>query len=69
MNDEQFIGGAPWRRKSGRARVHHRPVECSGCRKQMINALRQAIPNMLHDMPKLVAELVTEGNEAPDHVH
>jgi hypothetical protein len=36
---------------------------------QMIKALRQAIPDILRNMPKLVAELVAEDNEAPDHVH
>jgi hypothetical protein len=44
-------------------------VECRGCRKQMIKAPRRAIPEMLRNIPKLVAELATEDNEAPDHVH
>jgi hypothetical protein len=36
---------------------------------QMIKALRQAIPEMLRNIPKLVAGLAAEDNEGPDHVH
>jgi hypothetical protein len=44
-------------------------VECPGCRKQMVKALRQAIAAMLRNIPTLAAELRAEDDEAPTHVH
>ena len=44
-------------------------VECAGCRKQMVKALRQAIPAMLRNIPKLAAELHAEAPTESTHVH
>ena len=44
-------------------------VECPSCRKQMVKALRQAIPAMLRNIPTLAAKLHAEDDEAPTHVH
>ena len=44
-------------------------VECPGCRKQMVKALRQAIPAMLRNITKLAAELHPEAPTESTHVH
>jgi hypothetical protein len=44
-------------------------VECPGCRKQMVKALRQAIPAMLRNIPKLADELHAEALTESTHVH
>jgi hypothetical protein len=72
------LGSRSWRtgvttaapaRPTQRARVHHRFGGTPWLPKQMIKALRQAIPDTLRNIPKLVAGLAAEDNEAPDHVH
>jgi hypothetical protein len=37
--------------------------------KRVLSPLRPVIPEMLRNIPKLVAELTADDNEALDHVH
>ena len=44
-------------------------LECPDCRRQMVNALRKAIPEMLRNIPKLAGDLHSEAPMGSTNVH